>query len=188
VIGEARLKNFENTWSKGFFSTISKKLDKMSASSKYVKIGDFKVYDLIAIYSRVIALLASDRYDDAKEIFVYELASIPTSMFTKDEMRICKAKSKLKNSLQVNVYRRTCSKADVIIIDGSALLWTIHWPADGTVEDFIVNVRSLLISYLTIGDVYFIFDRYHEYSIKSTTQDGRETGLSRTHNSIGLQS
>jgi len=38
----------------GIFSTISNKLDEMSASSKCVKIGDFKVYDLNVIYSRVM--------------------------------------------------------------------------------------------------------------------------------------
>jgi len=114
-------------------------------------------------------------------MFAYELAPVPASMFTKNELRICKAKSKLKNLLQVEVSRRTSGKADVIIIDVSALSWTIHWPANGTVEDFNVNVRSLLISYLTNGDVYLIFDRYHEYSIKSTMRDGRETGISRKH-------
>ena len=42
----------------------------------------------------------------------------------KDGMRICKAKSNMKNLLQVEVSRRTSGKADVAIID--ALLWTIH--------------------------------------------------------------
>jgi len=54
VIGEAMLKDFETTWPEGFFSTISKKLDEMSASTKCVKIGNFRVYGLNAIYSRVM--------------------------------------------------------------------------------------------------------------------------------------
>ena len=49
-------------------------------------------------------------------------------------MRICKAKSKL--------------------IDGSALLWTIHWPADGSVADFSVNVKTRITKYLTNSNVY----------------------------------
>ena len=40
---------------------------------------------------------------------------------------------------------------------------------------------SSLMSYLTNSDVYLIFDRYHEYSIKSTMRDGRETGITRKH-------
>ena len=99
----------------------------------------------------------------------------------KDGMRICKAKSKLKRSLQIEVSRRNTGDADATVIDGSALLWTVHWPADGSVADFIVNVKKRIASYLTNSDIYLIFDRYHEYSIKSTTRDGRETGITRKH-------
>ena len=96
-------------------------------------------------------------------------------------MRICKAKSKLKRSLQIQILRRNAGDADATVIDGSALLWTVHWPADGSIADFIVNVKKRIASYLTNSDIYLIFDRYHEYSIKSTTQDGRETGITRKH-------
>ena len=50
-------------------------------------------------------------------------------MFTKDGMRICKANSKL----QIEVSRRNAGDADATVIDGSALLWTVHWSADGSV-------------------------------------------------------
>ena len=96
-------------------------------------------------------------------------------------MRICKANSKLKRSLQIEVSLRNAGDADATVIDGSALLWTVHWPADGSVADFIVNVKKRIASYLTNSDIYFIFDRYHEYSIKSTKRDGRETGITRKH-------
>ena len=96
-------------------------------------------------------------------------------------MRICKAKSKLKRSLQIEVSRRNVGDADATVIHGSALLWTVHWPADGSVADFIVNVKKRIASYLTNSDVYLIFDRYHEYSIKSNTRDGRDTGITRKH-------
>ena len=71
--------------------------------------------------------------------------------------------------------------ADITIIDGSALLWTIHWPTDGTVADFIDNVKARLTSYLLKSDVDLIFDRYYEYSIKSVTRDVRQTVVSRKH-------
>ena len=96
-------------------------------------------------------------------------------------MRICKAKSKFKRSLQIEVSRRNAGDVDATVIDGSALLWTVHWPADGSVADFIVNVNKWIASYLTNSDIYLIFDRYHEYSINSTTRDGRETGITRKH-------
>ena len=99
----------------------------------------------------------------------------------KDGLRICKAKSKLKRSLQIEVSQRNAGDADATVIDGSALLWTVHWPADGSVADFIVNVKKWIASYLTNSNIYFIFDRYHEYSIKSTTRDGRESNITRKH-------
>ncbi|KAJ8378759.1 hypothetical protein AAFF_G00236790 [Aldrovandia affinis] len=90
-------------------------------------------------------------------------------------------KSTLKKSLQIEVSRRNAGDADVTVIDGSALLWTIHWPADGTVADFIENVKTRLTSYLSESDVYLIFDRYYDYSIKSVTRDVRETGVNKKH-------
>ena len=61
MIEETMLEDYEKTWPEGFNSTISKKVETMAASCKFVKIGDSNVYDLNAIYSRVIALLSSDR-------------------------------------------------------------------------------------------------------------------------------
>ncbi|KAK1892150.1 Protein telomere ends associated [Dissostichus eleginoides] len=168
------LEQFEKTWPEGFYNTISSKVKTMATTTKSIKIGDSKMYDLNVIYSRTIALFSSDRDVDMKDVLAYELAPVPTAMFTEDGMRICKAKSTLKKSLQVEVSRRNAGDADVTVIDGSALLWTIHWPADGTVADFIDNVKTRLISYLSESDVYLIFDRYYDYSIKSVTRDVRE--------------
>ena len=173
------LEDYEKTWPEGFYSTISKKVETMVASHKSVQIGDSKVYDRNAIYSRVIALLSSDRDIDVKDVFSYELAPVPTAMFSEKGMRIGKSKHILKRLFQVEVSRRSAGDADITVIDGSALLWTVHWPTDGCVADFVVNVKKRIASYLTSSDVYLIFDRYHEYSIKSTTRDGRQTRVMR---------
>ena len=69
-------------------------------------------------------------------------------MFMKDGMRICKAKSKLKRSLQIELSQRNAGDADATVIDGSAILCSVHWPADGSVADFIVNVKKRIASYL----------------------------------------
>ncbi|KAK1893669.1 Serine/threonine-protein phosphatase 7 inactive like [Dissostichus eleginoides] len=140
------LEQFEKTWPEVFYNTISSKVKTMATTTKSIKIGDSKIYDLNVIYSRTIVLFSSDRDVDVKDVLAYELAPVPTAMFTEDGMRICKAKSTLKKSLQVEVSRRNAGDADVTVIDGSALLWTIHWPADGTVADFIDNVKTRLIS------------------------------------------
>ena len=115
----------------------------------------------------------------------------------KDAMRICKAKSKLKRMLQIDVSQRNAGDAHVTIIDGSVLLWTIHWPADGSVADFGVNVKTRITKYLTNSNVYShqtpvrgIYKRIYKrdvihqatcfisacYAIKNTT-DMSNTGL-----------
>ena len=84
----------------------------------------------------------------------YKLATVPTAMLTEDGMQIRKAQYTLK-SFQVNIYRRNAGDADVLIIDGSALLWTIHWTVD-------VN-HKLLTSYLPYSDVSL--QRYMETGV-----------------------
>lgn len=180
-IGETMLQDFEKTWPEGFYGTISKKVKTMAMTTKSIQVGDTRMYDLNVIYSRVIALFSSDRSVDVEDVLAYELAPVPTSMFTEEGMRLCKAKSTLKKSLQVEVSKRKAGDADITVIDGSALLWTIHWPADGTAADFIENVKARLTSYLRESDVYLIFDKYFQYSIKSVTRDVRETLVNKKH-------
>ena len=97
-------------------------------------------------------------------------------------MRISKAKSVLKKQLQVEVSARHTSNTDVTVIDGSALLWVVHWPTGGTVkEEFVNNFRGHTERLLCKGDVYLYFERYHEYSTKSVTRGARITEAGRTH-------
>ena len=80
MIGETMLEDYEKTWPEGFNSTISKEVETMAASCKFVKIGDSKVYDLNAIYSRVIALLSSDREVDVNDVFGWKMDTYNTSL------------------------------------------------------------------------------------------------------------
>ena len=96
-------------------------------------------------------------------------------------MRVATSKSSLKRQLQVEVSARTSNDRAVTIIDGSALLWVIQWPADGTVNDYAMKVQDVIEKKLQIGDVHLVFDRYHDYSTKSVTRSARATGASRVH-------
>ena len=56
-------------------------------------------------------------------------------MFNDDgEMQIAATNSDLKRQLQVGVSARLVEKVDATVIDGCALLWTVHWPEKGTVN------------------------------------------------------
>ena len=108
-----------------------------------MQVGKHKLLNIDLIYSRVIGLQASSRDCDPRNLFSYELAPIPTSMFTEQgEMRISKGKSLLKKQLQVEVSVRSVRNFESTVIDGSALLWVAHWPIGGTVKDFVNNYRD----------------------------------------------
>jgi len=49
----------------------------------------------------------------------------------------------------------------VSVIDGSAFLWVIPWPADGTVKDYAINMKDAITKRLKRGDVFLVFDRYY---------------------------
>ena len=112
----------------------------------------------------------------------HEIAPVTTSMFDDTgDMRIAKSKSTLKNILQVEVSDRVAGGANVSVLDGSAILWVVTWPADGTVNDYIANFKYAIGKRLWVEDVYLIFDRYYDYSTKSVTRRSRATGVSRVH-------
>ena len=74
-------------------------------------------------------------------------------------MRICKSKSDLKNRL----LKETSSRCAVLsvaatVLDGSAVLWVVHWPAKGVVADYVENFKKFLERKLQDSDVYLVFD------------------------------
>ena len=97
-------------------------------------------------------------------------------------MRICKAKAELKNRLAKECStRHNDSTVTSCVLDGSAVLWVIHWPAKGTVKDFVQNFKVFLARKLLASNVYLIFDRYREWSTKSSTREARECEASRVY-------
>ena len=70
--------------------------------------------------------------------------------------------------------KQPASLPEVTIIDGCALLWVISWPSRGVVQDYIDNFIHYIKQKLAKGDVYPVFDRYNEYSIKDAARCCRE--------------
>ena len=117
------------------------------------------------IFSRVMYLLSADHIQ-LKDLFTYELSPVPTALF-KDigEGRSKASKAVLKNALKKVSVRNIFP--DAILIDGCAMLHSaIHWPKGGKVEDLLAGLRSYISKKLLKSDVYRIFDRYKEFSIK----------------------
>lgn len=87
-------------------------------------------------------------------------------------MRV-QAKATLKTKMQVEVSTCLTKLPCAVIIDGCALLWSVHWPPSGSVEDYIVNFMGTIDYHLNSSDVYLIFDRYLPGSTKHATRSNR---------------
>ncbi|MES9884531.1 MAG: hypothetical protein ABW185_27110 [Sedimenticola sp.] len=186
AIGDSQMKNYEDSWPSGFHSTLGKKVVSMDATNKHIKVGNTRVFDTKLIYSRVMGLQVS-RNINIKDVLQYELAPVPASIFDDNgDMRITNTKSTLKRKLQVDVTERAFEQPDVVVVDGCAVMWTIHWPVKGTVKEYVDNFCSHIYKLVLQNDVYLVFDRYFQHSIKNVTRRSRAGSLGTRHHKLGL--
>ena len=65
-------------------------------------------------------------------------------------------------------------------MDVSAVIWTVDWPTHGTVGTFISGFKAWFRVRVSEADVHICFDRYRDYSTKSTTRSSR-AAATRVH-------
>ena len=68
------------------------------------------------------------------------------------------SKAVLNTKLQVEQSSLIQGVPDAVIIDGCAMLWTVHSSTCDTVEDCIINFMRTIEYHLERGDIYLIFD------------------------------
>jgi hypothetical protein len=147
-----------------------------ATKKKHLTVGDHAVINQEAIYARVIGLLVSQRDLNFQELLATEMTAYPPSMFHADgQMRVATGKSKLKKNLKVEVSQCLTISPTAIVMDVSAVIWTVDWPAHGTIDTFISGFKLWLSLRLSEADVYLCFNRYHDYSTKSCTRSARAT-------------
>ena len=181
-LGQQQMVSFECSWPEGFNASITNKVITMKNNKKTVHFGDnIIVYDTQLIYSRVIGLMQS-RSLDLKDIMSHELSPVPTSMFDDNgDMNAATTKSALKKKLQNTELTRSATKPDIVVIDGCALLWVIHWPTTGTLQTICNGVWTYIERLICTSDVFLVFDRCRQFSIKSSTRTRRADQQARTH-------
>ena len=153
----------------------------MSEKKRTKNLETIKTFNTDLIFSRVVYLLSMDRLDFSS-LFNYELAPVPNSLF-KDtgDARYTSTISVLNNKLKVEVSSRTLEH-DVVVIDRCGMLHpSVYWPKKGLVEDLVNSVDYYLSKFIIVADVYLIFDRYFENSIKSDTRLERIRTYKRSH-------
>ena len=180
-LGSKEMEEFQRTWPASFHETLHKCVTTMALAQKNTKVSSMKILDTEMIYARAMALQCSQRNYDTKNLMAYELAPRPASMFDDSgAMTVAKTKSVLKNNLKVEVPRRH-AEIDASFLDGCAVLWVVPWPTGGIVQDFLNNFRRHIQGHMESGDVYLVFDKYTDGSIKESTRNDRDQGASRVY-------
>lgn len=60
-------------------------------------------------------------------------------------------------------------KPEFVVIHSCAILWVVNWLKIGLVTDYIANYCDFVFLKLNSHDIAVVFDRYHDFSIKSST-------------------
>ena len=135
--------SYEESWPEGFNATLSKEVVTRAVTREILRVGATAVGDVNIIYSRVIGMQQSL---DIKlsDVLQCELAPVPASMFAENgEMRIAETKATLKKNPGRN-------------------------PIEN-VRDIVVSFTSFIFGKVERSEIYLVFDRYHDFSIKSGT-------------------
>ena len=61
------------------------------------------------------------------------------------------------------------------------MIWVVNWPSSGTIADFASNVTEYVLAKLRYSNVYLVFDKYNDYSIKSAARAERGKAASKSH-------
>ena len=109
----------------------------------------------------MIGIQASSRDVDIKKVLSHGLAPVSTSMFRySGAMRICKAKSDLKQPLATEAsWQCSASNVAASVLDGIAVLWVVHSPTEGVIADFVESVKGFLLEKLLDSDVGLLYLR-----------------------------
>ena len=104
------------------------------------------------IFSRVLLLPGTNQID-FEDLFDFELAAVPTSLFEETGVaRYPKNKSVLLNKLKVEESSR-CIKPDATVIDGGGMLHKVHWPPNGIVKDLVDGIDHYVMMLMLNTDV-----------------------------------
>ena len=157
---------------------------------------------MISMPSTHESLLSSDRDVDVTDVFSYDPVSLHLSQprcARRMEWGFAKQSQNLRGCFKLRFNRgmQVMPMSPSLMDQPYCGLHCIHWPADGSVADFGVNVKTRITKYLTNSNVYshqtpvrWIYNRIYKrdvihqatcfisacYAIKNTT-DMSNTGL-----------
>ena len=185
-IGREQMTEFESGWPTSFNKTLTKNVTMMTSAKMSIKLDGKPVYGTELIYTRFICL-QQYRDIDITDVLSYELSPVPASLFDESGAMRAQSKAVLKTKLQVEQSSLVQGVPDAVIIDGCAMLWTVHWPTSGTVDDHVINFTWSIKYHLERSDVCLVFDRYlGSYSTKQMTRSSRSGNYASRKHQLSL--
>ena len=169
AIGQDMRTSFASSLPGGFHHPIKKTVKTMQVLKRGVKIKGKTVYDLEAVFARLV-IVGRNRNVDLADVFQHELCSVPPSLI--DEYGCIRKGSKAVLVSRLGVTISNPPSPDTLLVDASQLLYHIVWPSSGTVGDLADGMRSRLINYNGV-ETYVIFDRYDGISAKDHERQRR---------------
>ena len=154
------MESFADKLPERFHDPIGSPFIIMSTTSETTKLGSGQMFDTSVIFSRTLGIVNSCDFDLDN---LLSLSPIPGALRWW-QYATADLKSQMKNCLGVEQ-----SHPDVNMIDGCALLWSVYWPASGTMGDVVQIMVAYLQKRMDFTDVYPVFDRYQPYSPKGST-------------------
>lgn len=182
TIGKTQMKSFENELPESFRKPLTTKVMTMTSSKEKQskKKVDKEEYNTDLLFLRALLSIGTHQVG-LNEMFSYELSQVPLSLFhASGEPRYPANKSALMNKLRVEVSSRGI-EPETIVIDGGGMLHRLYWPSNGTVNDLLDVAEKYIMKQLNESNVYLVFDRYIENSIKSDTRDARIGAFHRSY-------
>ena len=160
-IGENMTTEFRASLPIGFHSTISSPIKTMEHINNGVKVGDTTIFDLDAIFLRLLTI-GQRRHMELAPIFQYELCPVPPSLI--DEYGTLRKGSKAPLVHSLCVKTNPTLLPDVTIVDVSRLLYHIVWPHRGDASVIVASISTRLST--LAGDKVLVFDKYYDVSAK----------------------
>ena len=158
-IGERMTTEFRASLPIGVHSTISSPIKTMEHIKKGVKVGDTTIFDLDAIFLRLLTI-GQRRQMELAPIFQYELCPVPPSLI--DEYGTLRKGSKAPLVHSLCVKTNPTLLPDVTIVDVSQLLYHIVCPLRGDASVIVASISTRLST--LAGDKVLVFDKYYDVS------------------------
>ena len=155
-IGTRMVTTFRSGQPDNFYKPMSKQVTTMESLKKSITVGDWQVYDIEPIYSRML-IIGQKRCINLKEVFMYERNPEPSSPFDRYRDMLSWTKSTLIH--QLVQYIPITDTPNLVIVDGIALINHVIWPQNGTVRTLCESILSRVDYANIVGDMYIVFDR-----------------------------